>query len=50
MSQLRGIVDRYGVPVDGADATYDGYQNRPFEKYIEVQLWSDEPIQHLLVL
>ena len=25
-----------------------GYQNRPFEKYIEVQLWSDEPVRAFL--
>jgi hypothetical protein len=29
-----------GVGVDG----YDGYQQRPFEKYIEVQLWADGPL------
>jgi hypothetical protein len=29
-------------------AIYDGYQNRPFEKYLEVQLWSDSPVREFL--
>ncbi len=48
LEQLDDVVRTYGLPDDSPDATYAGYQNRPFEKYIEVQLWSDQPIQHLL--
>lgn len=37
------MVNRYGLPCDDA-AGYDGYERRPFELYIEIQLWADEPI------
>jgi hypothetical protein len=48
IEQLREVVNEYGLPVDEADKEYEGYENRPFEKYIEVQLWSDDPIQDIL--
>jgi hypothetical protein len=43
LQELDEVVARYGVPTD-EDSRYVGYQNRPFEKYIEFQVWSD---QHL---
>jgi hypothetical protein len=48
MDQLLAVIERYGLPADEAEPTYDGYQDRPFEKYLEVQLWSDQPIRELL--
>jgi hypothetical protein len=48
IEELQPVVDEYGLPDDQPDAVYNGYQHRSFEKYIEVQLWSDEPILHLL--
>ena len=48
MHELPGIVQRYGLPDDTADEDYSGYHQRPFEKFIEVQIWSDEPVRHLL--
>jgi hypothetical protein len=48
LQQLADVVARHGLPVDEPAASYDGYQSRPFEKYIEVQLWSDGPVRHLL--
>jgi hypothetical protein len=46
MEQLPAIVDRYGLPRTGDTVPdYDGYHQRPFEKYIEIQLWSDDPIR-----
>ncbi len=47
MEELPEIVAQYGLPDDG-DTAYEGYQNRPFEKYIEVQLWSDEPLREFV--
>ncbi len=47
LGDLDRIIESYGVPPDATD-DYDGYQSRPFEQYIEVQLWSDDPIAHLL--
>lgn len=44
MEQLPEVVAQYGLPDDG-ETTYEGYQHRPFEKYIEVQVWSDEAIR-----
>lgn len=48
LEQLDDVVRTYGLPDDEPDIDYAGYQNRTFEKYIEVQLWSDAPIRHLL--
>lgn len=47
LSQLEELIDRYGLP-DDLPADYDGYEQRPFEMYVEVQLWSDRPVAHLL--
>jgi hypothetical protein len=51
LEDLPALVSAYGLPADDAsgpdgspDDSYDGYQLRPFEKYIEVQLWSDRPL------
>jgi hypothetical protein len=47
MQQLREVVRRYGMPADDAHDGYDGYQLHPFEKYIEIQVWSDAPVRDL---
>lgn len=47
MTQLQAIIDQFGLPVDPTN-DYDGYENRPFEHDVEVQLWSDAAIEHLL--
>lgn len=47
LAELDGIVARFGLPEDVLDG-YDGYERRPFERFVEVQLWSDAPIRHLL--
>lgn len=46
MEQLPEIVARYGLPDD--DDSYEGYHHQVFEKYIEVQVWSDEPVRRFL--
>jgi hypothetical protein len=49
IEQLDAVVGRYGLPPDEASpADYDDYHRRPFERYIEVQLWSDGPVRTLL--
>jgi hypothetical protein len=49
IEQLDEIVGRHGFPPDDPDPNYAGYQNYPFEKYLEVQLWADAPIREFLV-
>jgi hypothetical protein len=48
LTDLPALMARYGLPDDLPDADYVGYQQRPFEKYIEVQLWSDEPVRAIV--
>lgn len=44
LEQLPDVVAQYGLP-DDRDTAYEDYQHRPFEKYIEIQVWSDEPVR-----
>jgi hypothetical protein len=47
LEDLPELVATYGLPADlGTD--YEDYQHRPFEKYIEVQVWSDAPLAGIL--
>lgn len=48
LEQLVDLVTTCGVPSGEADAVYDGYHHRVFEKYVEVQVWSDDPVRHFL--
>ena len=48
LADLERIVAEYGVPDDPGPHGYDGYAHRPFEMYIEIQLWTDGPIAALL--
>ncbi len=41
---LPQLVATYGLPNDEADADYAAYAVKPFEQYIEVQVWSDDPV------
>lgn len=47
LSELQSLIEHFGLPEDPSGG-YDGYEHRPFEMYVEVQLWSDASIQHLL--
>ncbi|HXQ60936.1 MAG TPA: hypothetical protein VN796_01310 [Acidimicrobiales bacterium] len=47
LEELADVIDTFGLPSSGPGG-YDGYQNRPFEKYIEIQLWSDGPLTSLM--
>jgi hypothetical protein len=44
IEHLVGVVTEFGLPDGEADDDYRGYHHRPFEKYVEVQVWSDQPI------
>ncbi|WP_172203215.1 hypothetical protein [Niveibacterium sp. COAC-50] len=48
LEALAEVVAQYGLPADEPDAGHADYHLKPFEKYIEVQLWSDAPIASLL--
>lgn len=48
LDELSGILADYGLPDGRAEQDYSGYHKRDFEKYIEVQIWSDEPVQNYL--
>jgi hypothetical protein len=43
ISELAEVIERYGLPIDDAD-DYGGYQHSSFEKYVEIQLWTDVPV------
>ena len=47
IAQLTEVVDRFGLP-EGGEPGYDNYQGRPFERYVEIQLWSDAPVRRWL--
>jgi hypothetical protein len=48
LDELPDLIATYGLPVSDADDDYTGYERRTAEKYIEVQLWSDEPVRTYL--
>lgn len=48
LEELPELVSRYGLPDGRAGDEYQGYEARPFEKYIEVQLWADGPVADYL--
>ena len=45
LGELPGLVERFGVPDPRWDGQYQAWTTWPAEAYIEVQLWSDEPIR-----
>ena len=48
MDELADVVAEHGLPDGDADEDYEGYHNRKFEKYIEVQVWTDGPVAKFL--
>ena len=44
MHELEEIISTWGYPDDDFSRPYENYINEEFEKFIEVQLWSDEPV------
>lgn len=47
LADLNRVIQAHGIP-DDVPGEYDGYESRPFDGYIEIQLWSDNPIADLL--
>jgi hypothetical protein len=47
LDELEEVIGRHGLPADDPSEPYEGYEQRPFEKYVEVQLWSDVPTERL---
>jgi hypothetical protein len=61
LEELPGLIATYGFPADDApdspdagdadvdrSGDYEGYEKRPFEKFVEVQLWSDRPLEGVI--
>jgi hypothetical protein len=48
LEELTHIVGVHGLPPDAEPLAYAGYERLTFEKYIEVQVWSDEPVRQVL--
>lgn len=47
LPELENIVKKHGFP-DGTDDGHDNYHKRKFEKYIEIQVWSDHLVSEFL--
>lgn len=45
LDELAEVVAEYGMPDGGTDDGYTDYHKRKFEKYIEVQVWADTPVE-----
>ncbi len=48
LDELADVTARYGMPDGGAGEDYADYHKRTFEKYIEVQVWADDPVTDCL--
>jgi hypothetical protein len=48
LAELAGLIETHGHPDDSRDEDYATFANRPFERYVEVQLWSDGPVREHL--
>ena len=44
LSELPGLVEKWGLPRDDSTRSDEDYHKGPFEKYVEIQLWSDAPV------
>ncbi len=47
LHDLESIIDKYGLPEDDFSHDYGNYVNEKFEKFIEIQVWDETPIQWL---
>lgn len=45
LSELPELIDRFGLPSPGWRAEHETWTTWPQEAYIEVQLWTDEPVR-----
>lgn len=45
---LEEVIKRYGMPSSLNVGDYSGFADELVDIFIEVQLWSDGPVRHLL--
>lgn len=48
LDELSDVVAKYGLPNGNAEDDYTDYHTRKFEKYVEIQLWTDDPVLDFL--
>jgi hypothetical protein len=48
LEELPGLVEQFGIPEPHWNGQYQTWTTWPAEAYIEVQLWTDEPIETYL--
>jgi hypothetical protein len=48
LDELPEFIRKYGMPEDEENPDYEKYHKRPFEKFVEIQIWSDDPVSRLL--
>ena len=48
LADLPAVIEEFGLPQDPGATGYAGYVDRPFEMYVEVQVWSDDPVRAYL--
>lgn len=42
LDELPDLIARHGLPDGSADDEYGGYEFREFEKFVEIQVWTDD--------
>lgn len=47
LDELDELIATHGLPAGDPPISYDGHQHKGFEHFIEVQLWTDEPLRSL---
>lgn len=47
LEDLPSLVETYGLPSDDYRKQYNNYVNEEFEKFIEIQVWDDSPLEWL---
>ena len=48
IEELTDVAERYGLPGGARPASYQGYEFEDVEHFLEVQVWSDEPLEPYL--
>ncbi|MCU1602074.1 MAG: hypothetical protein JWO22_2783 [Frankiales bacterium] len=48
ISRLERVLERYGMPDVTPRADYTSFADELVESFVEVQLWTDAPVQHFL--
>lgn len=48
VSRLGEVVGLFGMPASSQGSDYQGFENGLVDTFIEVQVWADDPVLHLL--